>query len=247
VSSSTPFDESTQDYLESSIFTSGDDLDQIGAWMEGIGSVLDVGAGTLHTAGYLAEDGGSDTVGLDPSRPMLREGRQRYDSVFPVQGSSESIPLRQDAFGGVVSRYAAHHFADPECCLREMRRVLKPGGTMVFQDLVVGKADELGDIINRIASLRDPSHEKYRSPEQWEELLRETGFEVCERHQFLLPLTFEDWLNRSDPAPDGRRRVESLFEQLGEDQRRRINLTTSNGCPDTFEYPVAMFRCVPST
>lgn len=247
MSSSTPFDESSKDYRESSIFTSGDDLGQIGAWMEGTESVLDVGAGTLHTAGYLAEHDASDTVGLDPSRPMLREGRQRYGSVRPVQGTSESIPFAHDAFGGVVSRYAAHHFASPNPCFREIRRVLKPEGTLVFQDLVVEKADGLGDIINRVASLRDPSHEHYRSPKQWEKLLRETGFEVCERHQFLLPLTYEDWLNRSDPVPDGRRRIESLFEQLDEDQRRRINLTMSNGRPDRFEYPVAMFRCGPVT
>jgi SAM-dependent methyltransferase len=177
---------------------------------------------------------------------MLREGLKRYPTAIPVAGTSEALPCRQSGFDGLVSRYAAHHFEEPETSLLEMRRILNPEGTLVFQDLVVEKDDELGSIVNRIAELRDPSHEQYYSPKQWGELLRDTGFTVLDRQQFLLSLTYGDWLNRSDPVPDARDRIESLFDQLDELRRERLNLTTSGGRPDTFEYPVAMFRCVPA-
>lgn len=246
MSNDNPFDESSRDYLESSIFTDGEDLDRIANWLDGCRSVLDVGAGTLHTAGYLREHGVPRSVGLDPSRSMLREGRGRYESVLPAAGRAESLPVRQGSFDGLVSRYAAHHFTEPLESLREMRRVLEPEGTLVFQDLVVPCDDQLGTIVNQIAELRDPSHQLYRSPKQWEDLLEKTGLKVLDRQQFWLSLTYEDWLNRSDPVPDARNRIESLLNQLDEQQQGRIKLTRSNGRPDTFEYPVAMFRCLPT-
>lgn len=242
---SNPFDRSSKKYLESAVFTEGSDLTRIGEWLRDCEFVLDVGAGTLHTAGYLSDDGTSRVVGIDPSLPMLREGRSRYESVRSVGGRSELLPFGASTFDGVVCRYAAHHFADPEPFFREVRRVLKPGGELVFQDLVIEREDELGERINEIATLRDPSHERYRSPAEWRRFLEATGYVVRDSEGFTLPLNYETWLERSDPPAEARETIESLFAVFPEDHRRRINLDGEGGGPTRFEYPVLMLRCVP--
>ncbi|MFB6346011.1 MAG: class I SAM-dependent methyltransferase, partial [bacterium] len=240
---STPFDNSSQEYLESAIFTEGADLDVITDWMGECSAVLDVGAGTLHTAGRLSACGVSWVAGLDPSLPMLRDGSSRYGSVRPIAGRSEDLPFGRESVEGVVCRYAAHHFSAPERFFREAKRILVPGGTLVLQDLVVEKADDLGDRINGIAELRDPSHGRYRSPSQWRNLVKEAGLVVQEAEHFTLPLNYDDWIERSDPSRDSRRTIRERFDELSASQRRRINLSYTDGEPDSFEYPVMMLRC----
>lgn len=241
-----PFDDASREYLESTIFTEGADLDRLEDWLGNANCVLDVGAGTLHTAGRLKQAGVSYVAALDPSLAMLREGMGRYRSVQPIGGSAEALPVKSNVFDGLVCRYAAHHFEAPEVFLGEAKRVLEPAGTFAFQDLVIEADDELGRRINEIAGLRDPSHERYRSPDQWGELLEESGFEVMALERFKLPLDYEDWIDRSDPPADSRETIKGLFAKFSEAQRRRINLTMTENRPESFEYSVAIVRCRPS-
>jgi SAM-dependent methyltransferase len=68
-------------------------------------------------------------VGIDPdasvlTNPYLHEGRQ---------GSAESLPFADKSFDVVFHYYVAEHFKSPAACNREIARVLKPGGLLLFQ------------------------------------------------------------------------------------------------------------------
>jgi ubiquinone/menaquinone biosynthesis C-methylase UbiE len=95
--------------------------------------VLDVGSGdgfwTARFATHCAK-----VTGLEPDERMLALAGKLYQrsNVEYVRGSAESIPYPNAAFDKVVSVSCLEHFADPLQGLREMARVLKPGGRLAI-------------------------------------------------------------------------------------------------------------------
>jgi ubiquinone/menaquinone biosynthesis C-methylase UbiE len=52
------------------------------------------------------------------------------------QGYAETLPFADASFDVVISRYSAHHWHDVGQALREVKRVLKPGGVMIIMDVM---------------------------------------------------------------------------------------------------------------
>jgi SAM-dependent methyltransferase len=94
----------------------------------GPGRVLDLGAGTgLLTQVVL--DSGHDVVAVDPAPEMLGELAARLPGVATAVGTAEAVPVGDGSVDAVVAGQAAHWF-DPAPAAREIRRVLRPGGTL---------------------------------------------------------------------------------------------------------------------
>lgn len=96
--------------------------------------VLDVATGTAAVAIELARDRGPRVVGVDQSAPMLRSGQRRAAAegveVPLVLGRAEALPFDDAVFDGVTFTYLLRYVDDPEATLRELARVLRPGGVM---------------------------------------------------------------------------------------------------------------------
>jgi len=93
------------------------------------GRLLDVGCGGgSHTAAFGAEGWG--VVGIDISESQLELARERGCEV--VQGRAESLPFEDASFDAVVSMWTHTDVDDWPSALREMRRVLQPGGPLVY-------------------------------------------------------------------------------------------------------------------
>ena len=93
--------------------------------------VLDVGCGTGAATVAAADRAGPGgrAVGLDPNPEMLRVAR-RKPGIKWVEGRAEALPFPDAAFDAVVSQFAMMFFEDRVAALREMKRVLVPGGRM---------------------------------------------------------------------------------------------------------------------
>ena len=93
--------------------------------------VLDVGCGTGAATVAAAARAGRDgrVVGLDPNPEMLTVAR-RKPGIEWVEGRAEELPFRDAEFDAVVSQFAMMFFDDRVAALREMQRVLAPGGRM---------------------------------------------------------------------------------------------------------------------
>lgn len=100
------------------------------------GRVLEVGIGTGLNMPHYDRDGVESVVGLDPALQMHRLARKRIARAgLPVELiglSAERIPLDDASFDSVLVTYTLCSIADPLAALREMRRVLKPAGKLVF-------------------------------------------------------------------------------------------------------------------
>jgi demethylmenaquinone methyltransferase/2-methoxy-6-polyprenyl-1,4-benzoquinol methylase len=92
-------------------------------------TVLDVATGTGAVARELLERKHCAVVGLDQSPEMLAEARRRLpETVKLVEGSAEQLPFPDASFDSLTFTYLLRYVPDPAGTLRELTRVVRPGG-----------------------------------------------------------------------------------------------------------------------
>jgi demethylmenaquinone methyltransferase/2-methoxy-6-polyprenyl-1,4-benzoquinol methylase len=100
------------------------------------GLVLDVASGTGLVARELAARRRVRVVSLDTSEAMLVAGRPVNRAagldaqILPVLGRAEALPFADESFDAVTFTYLLRYVDDPEATVRELARVLRPGGSM---------------------------------------------------------------------------------------------------------------------
>lgn len=92
--------------------------------------VLDIAAGTGTSSQAFAQRG-AQVVACDFSLGMLRVGRQRLPELPFVAGDAMALPFADHSFDAVTISFGLRNIHDPAAGLREMRRVTRPGGTLV--------------------------------------------------------------------------------------------------------------------
>jgi len=133
--------------------------DQIGKAAQG--RVLDVGIGSGLNLVFFGA-GTERIYGVDPSAELLRfAARRARCTSIPVElvsGSADALPLDDKSMDTVVTTFTLCSVGDPAASLAEIRRVLKPGGKLLFaehgrapEDGVARWQDRLTPIWRRIA------------------------------------------------------------------------------------------------
>lgn len=100
--------------------------------------VADLGCGTGHMAAALAPCVGR-VIAVDESGPMLAAAEQRLKEFPNVElrtGTIESLPIEDETLDAAMLFLVAHFITDPGKVMREIRRVLKPGGRLLIVDLM---------------------------------------------------------------------------------------------------------------
>jgi ubiquinone/menaquinone biosynthesis C-methylase UbiE len=161
------------------------------------GSVLEIGAGSgLNLPIYGPQV--HRLHALDPSASLLRMARRKVSGLgFPVelvQGSAAQIPLADGSVDTVVSTWTLCSIADVAKALRELRRVLKPGGSLLFVEH--GRAPDAGVARwqDRIEPVWKPLAGGCHLTRRIDRLIAEAGFEVDELENEYLkgprPMTY---------------------------------------------------------
>jgi ubiquinone/menaquinone biosynthesis C-methylase UbiE len=96
------------------------------------GTLLDAGGGTGRIAATLAGRVGGIVI-ADESLAMLGQAREK-GCCQAVGGLTERLPFQDAAFGRVIVVDAYHHLGDQDASLRELWRVLAPGGRLVIEE-----------------------------------------------------------------------------------------------------------------
>jgi SAM-dependent methyltransferase len=94
-------------------------------------AVLDVGCGTGVILDELIHRGVKRAVGLDIDAGMVAFTRQRTTAAVCVGGDAHALPFSQHSFDVVVCHYLLLWLADPLQAVREMARVVRPGGAVL--------------------------------------------------------------------------------------------------------------------
>jgi demethylmenaquinone methyltransferase / 2-methoxy-6-polyprenyl-1,4-benzoquinol methylase len=101
-------------------------------------TVLDVATGTGAVARELLARTGCTVVGLDQSPEMLAEARRRLPATVKlVEGSAEELPFPDGTFDALTFTYLLRYVRDPAAVLRELTRVVRPGGTIAGLEFAV--------------------------------------------------------------------------------------------------------------
>ena len=121
------------------------------------GPLLDLSCGPgVFTRALAAAAPGARVVGLDISRAMLEvaAGRNRgYGNVVLVRADAHKLPFADASFQHVNNAGALHAYDDAEQALREVQRVLKPGGVLVGSTFAQAPS-LLGRVTARLAGIR---------------------------------------------------------------------------------------------
>lgn len=187
-------------------------IKRIGA--KGTEHALEVAAGTCICGRALAPFV-KDMTCLDLTEEMLAQGKKlagesRIENISFQTGNAEALPYGSETFDLVITRLSFHHFADPEKPFGEMKRVLKKGGKLVIWDLEAAE-DALRETEDHLERMRDPSHTRILSREEFEKLYGEDFTLQCEE-MTLVPVSLKSWLGLTDTPEAVQKEITDLMK-----------------------------------
>ena len=182
-------------FRESPTHREGPDLDVLVEMCEpaeGV-KVLDVATGGGHVARRLREQG-CTVVTVDPAPGMRPD----------VIARAEHLPFADGSFDVVTCRIAPHHFENIHGAIAEMARVAQR--LVVIEDNLF-----VDEHVEEAERLRDPTHVRCYSEEEWKAMLTETGLEVERAEVLERRRDVDDWLARVETPPADAARVKELL------------------------------------
>ncbi|WP_145601145.1 class I SAM-dependent methyltransferase [Yersinia frederiksenii] len=196
------FGDQANAYLTSAVHAQGKDLQRLTTLLQphGDARLLDLGCGAGH-ASFTAAAVVKSVVSYDLSAQMLQVVSQaasdkKLTNIEVKQGIAESLPFDDQSFDIVISRYSAHHWHDVGQALREVKRVLRPGGKIIFMDVVSPGHPVLDIYLQTVEILRDTSHVRNYAPGEWLALFTDAGLVINEVTADRLYLEFSSWIAR---------------------------------------------------
>ncbi|HVV57046.1 MAG TPA: methyltransferase domain-containing protein [Gaiellaceae bacterium] len=158
--------------------------------------VLDVATGGGHVARRLRE-AGAEVVTADASPGM------GPDVVCPA----EHLPFADGSFDVVVTRIAPHHFGAIREAVAEMARV--SSDLVVVEDTLYTSPE-----VEEAEAIRDPTHVRNYSEDEWRGFLEDAGLVVERVDRFRKTHVLDDWLARTGCTGDDEARVRELLADV---------------------------------
>ena len=181
-------------------------------------------------------------TGIDVTPAMLARARELTAGLANVtldHGDVLPLPYPDGAFSIVVSRFAFHHFGDPAAVLAEMRRVCRPGGSVVVCDLTASDDPRKAAEFHRIEMLRDPSHVRALTLPELTALFERTGLPAPTPTFYRLPFELEGLISRSFPRPEDVATIRASYTASADDDALGLD-TKRVGTEIRAAYPVVI-------
>jgi len=210
------------------------------------GRVLDVGCGTGSLAITLADRRRRGRVaGIDIAPPYIAFARSHGPAVEFAVGDACRLPYADRSFVAALAQLSLNFVPDPAAAVREMRRVVMPGGIiaaavwdfrggLVFQrlfwDTAAGLDPAAGAARDRLFA------SPLALPDGLPALWREAGLAAIERNSITIRMEYADFADYWEPLLGGQGPVGSYVERLTIERRRqiaeRVRAAFLSGAPD---------------
>jgi SAM-dependent methyltransferase len=154
-----------------------DCLDRLAREAGELGPICDMGCGPGQIARYLYRQGVS-TLGVDLSPNMVAEAQRLNPGIPFHQGDMLALPDADNSWGGIAAFYCIIHIPREQIvnALREMKRVLKPGGILLVTFHMGQQIEHIEEWWEKSVYLDFAFH----LPNEMEAWLREAGFDLLE-------------------------------------------------------------------
>lgn len=203
------FSRAAEAYVTSPIHAAGDDLARLIELVAPTSddTALDVSTGGGHTALAVARHA-ERVVASDLTPTILAAARrfiagQSITNVDFVVADAEHLPFLDETFSLVTVRIAPHHYADIHAAVREMARVLRPGGRLLVIDNIASEDAELDHAVNDWDKRRDPSHVREYTASEWRAFLEGAGLRITHLETERKSHDFASWVERTQmPSAD---------------------------------------------
>ena len=186
-------------------------------------------------------------TGVDLTPAMLDQAKQLQRqkglaNVTWIESDVINLPFPTASFSLVTSRYSFHHFAKTHIVLKEMVRVCKPGGRVIVVDIAPeeSKAEEF----NRIERLRDPSHTRALTEQEFRRLFSQAGIPTQFVEKFRITGDLNSLLARSFPLEGDADKVHAAFESALTDDIFDVCPTKDSDDKIRYSFPIILLKAI---
>ncbi|HYQ58089.1 MAG TPA: class I SAM-dependent methyltransferase [Draconibacterium sp.] len=152
-----------------------------------VNTLLDVGTGTGNFIAVLKETFVNlQITGIDPDETSLNEAALKYPDVEFKKMSGGKLDFPDSSFDGASISMALHHLPDVQQTLMEMRRVVKPGGWIIVNELFsdnLNPAQEVQKLMHHFRSkidrLTGVCHNETFTRSEILDLIENSGLKIC--------------------------------------------------------------------
>lgn len=196
-------------------------------------AALDVATGAGHTALAVAPHVRS-VIAIDLAPEMLARTRELAASrglsnLRTAVMDVEALAFPDESFDMVTCRIAPHHFLEVELAVREIARVLRPGGQFGLEDSCSPPDPVLDRFINEVERLRDPTHVRLYTEAEWRAMLEAAGLRVRSVRPHRKTHAVDEWIERSGIDRAATERVYAAFAAAPPVARRHFDIRFADG------------------
>lgn len=185
--------------------------------------MLDVATAAGHTA-FIFAPHVDHVVATDITPQMLEvatdlAAERGITNVSFREADAEALPFEDGEFDLVTCRIAPHHFAHIDRFVAEAARVLKPGGILAVVDNISPDDETASAEYNAFEKLRDPSHGRCLSVDEWRNAFTAAGFDLRACETAPKEMEFESWADRMGVATETKAHLRTMLLEGAEPTR----------------------------
>lgn len=159
-------------------------------------------------------------------------------------GDAAALPCPAGTFDGALTRFSLHHIPAPLRVVREMARVVRPGGHVVVGDHLTCEEAEASAWHHDVERLRDPTHWLSPTPGRFFALGARAGLRLVSGQILPYDLDFEEWLTRGSGGEANRALITDLLAATPPAAREVFGLV---GGRVHMQLGIAVWRVLPHT
>jgi 2-polyprenyl-3-methyl-5-hydroxy-6-metoxy-1,4-benzoquinol methylase len=142
----------------------------------GGGRLLEIGSGLGHLVAQLEDS--FETYGMDLNHWAVKASKPVIQRTSLQTASAQELPFEDASFSVVIIKHIVEHLPDPARAIREIGRVMAPGGILILA------TPNLGSLLKPLKGARwigyqDPTHISLKPPAEWLSLIEGAGFSLA--------------------------------------------------------------------